>query len=167
MTYHQNQTFYVDHGPQGDSAEATQVIQNVFFTNEDVYALGGGFDPNDWIDIYVVLDRNWTDGDAIQPPFDVSGGVETVLSDGNGDVHALVWPQPLIVGAYDILYDANQNGIYDWNIDAIDGASPGFTVRGLEEEEFAKVPLLSPLGIIALVIMLSLVAVIASRNKKQ
>jgi len=94
--------------PQGDSAEATQAIKNIFFTNQDVYALGSGFNQNDWMDIYVVPDRDWTDGDAIVPPDDISGGFETVQSDGNGDVHVLVWPQPLNVGAYDIVYDTNQ-----------------------------------------------------------
>ena len=170
MTYHENETFYVDHGPQGDSAEATQVIQNLFFTNEDVYAIGSGFIANDTIDIYVVADRDWTDGNAI--PGDVSGGAETnVQCDGNGDVYFLVWPQPLVVGDYDIVYDADQDGFYDWGIDAIDGMSPGFTVRGTGDgvggEGPSRVPVVSPLGLIFLVTILPLVGIIALRRKEQ
>ena len=171
MVYHQNQTFYVDHGPRGDSSEATQVIQDVFFTDEDVWALGGGFIPGDWIDIYVVPDRDWTDGDAIQPPNDVSNGVENVQADVNGDVHALVWPQPLIVGAYDIVYDADEDGFYDWGTDAIDGMSPGFIVRGTWDgvggEGPSQVPIVSPLGLIVLTSILPLIGIIALRKKKQ
>ena len=163
MVYHENQTFLVDHIPQGASSEINQSIKDIFFENEDVYALGGGFNSSDWIDIYVVPDRNWTDQDPIPIPDDVSGGVETVQTDGNGDVHALVWPAPLIVGSYDIIYDSDQDGIYNWGIDAIDGASPGFSVRELP----AQAPILSAVGLALLVTMMSFIAIRAIRKKQR
>jgi len=157
--------------PQGDSAEGNQAIQNVFFTNEDVWAIGSGFTPYDIIDIYVFEDRDWTDGDPIPGlPGDFVRSVQDFQCDENGDVHVLVWSQPLIVGDYDIVYDANQNGTYEWGIDAVDGASPGFVVKGIGKgaggDGDAQVPLLSSLHLAFLAILMSVVAVIKLLRKK-
>ena len=38
------------------------------------------------------------------------------------------WHAPLVIGEYDIVVDANRNGIYDASMDGLDGGSPGFVV---------------------------------------
>ena len=35
---------------------------------------------------------------------------------------------PLVPGRYDIVIDANQNGVYDASADGLDSGSPGFVV---------------------------------------
>jgi hypothetical protein len=167
IVYHPNQTFHVNHMPKGESAERNRHLKNLFFIKEDVYALGSGFKPFDWIDIYVTQDKDWTNRDPITPPADVSRIVETAQTDSNGDVHLLVWPAPLIVGRYDIIYDANQNGFYDWGIDAVDGASPGFNVITERATQAIKVPTVSSVGLALLTTFLTLTGIIIIRRRQQ
>jgi hypothetical protein len=88
--------------------------------NEDVYAA----DTN--VDIYVVPDQDWNDGNPIAA--DVTGSVETI-SVVNGDiVSVLVWHSPPVPGRYDIVIDANQNRVYDASTNGLDSGSPGFVV---------------------------------------
>ena len=100
-------------------------------TDEIVYATGTGFPPNSDVDVYIVGDLAWSDGDAIPP--DVSSGVETVTTDGNGDLGpAPVWQPPLTPGEYDMVFDANQNGVYNTATDVVDDPNhPGFIVRAV------------------------------------
>ena len=141
-----------------DSSDADGRNKNIFFTDEDVYAIGSGFAPLDWINISVVPDRDWTDGDPI--PADVSSdGVNTMQADANGSVFALLWPQPLTVGAYDIVFDADQNGVYNAGIDAVDSASPGFVVQERPTAVTKAVPVLTTLGLGLLMVFMVLVAV--------
>ena len=104
-------------------------MKDTYFTDQTVYATGTGFRPQTNVDVYIVGDRAWTDGDPI--PADVSGGKETVTTDGAGDLApAAVWPPPLTVGQYDMVFDANQNGVYDAATDAVDDPNhPGFVVQ--------------------------------------
>lgn len=151
--------------PRGDSSEVNGGTKDVFYTDEDVYAIGSGFTPFDWINIYVVNDTDWQDKDPIPLP-DVSGGFETVQADENGSVFALVWINPLTVGEYDIVFDANQNGTYDVGIDAVDSASPGFVV--LERKSVtAPVPLFSTLGLALLTILIMMVAISTLTGRKR
>jgi hypothetical protein len=115
--------------PEGESTDSVGVGQDTYFTDEDVYATGSGFRRNSDVDVYIVGDRAWTDGDPI--PADVSHGVETVATDGAGNLGpALVWPRPLTPGEYDMVFDANQNGVYDAATDVVDDPNhPGFVVR--------------------------------------
>jgi hypothetical protein len=146
--------------PAGDSAESSRGIKNMFLLEENVYAIGRGFVSNSIIDLYVVADRDWTNQDII--PRDISDGVETARADAQGDVFALVWQSPLLrTGEYDIVFDANQNGIYDAGIDAVDGVSPGFVVVKPSE-----VPLFSPLGLIVLACLLGLIAICLIEKRK-
>jgi hypothetical protein len=152
--------------PCGDSSEDDRTIKNTFFTDEDVYAIGSGFAPLDWINISVVLDRDWTDGASI--PADVSSdGVNTVQADANGSVFALVWPQPLTVGAYDIVFDADQNGVYNAGIDAVDSASPGFVVQERPAAVTKAVPVLTTLGLGLLMVFMVLVAVLGLKRRPE
>jgi hypothetical protein len=77
---------------------------------------------------------------------------------------AMIWPDP-VVGAYDIFSDANKNGIYDAGIDAVDDLhNPGFTVN---ETAKVSVPALTPIGMIALIGLLSVIAVLTIRKKRE
>ena len=152
--------------PQGDSSEDDRTIKNNFFVDEDVYAIGGGFEPLDWINISVVQDMDWMDGDPILA--DVSSdGVNTVQADANGSVFALVWPQPLTVGDYDIVFDADQNGTYDFWTDGVDSASPGFVVQERPAAITKAVPVLTTLGLGLLMAFMVLVAVLRLKRRPE
>jgi hypothetical protein len=116
--------------PSGKSTDSSGNPQNEFTTSETVYASGAYFPAYTYVDIYVVEDREWTDGDPI--PADVSGGVETVETDADGNLLVTaVWAPTLVVGEYDLVIDANQNGYYNAGIDAVDDPNhPGFVVTG-------------------------------------
>jgi len=116
--------------PTGESSDSVGVGQDTYTTGETVYATGIGFVPNTNVDIYIVGDLAWSDGMAI-PPDVSSDGMNTVLTDGAGDFGPVnVWPPPLTVGEFDMVFDANQNGTYDTIIDAVDDPNhPGFTAR--------------------------------------
>ncbi|RKX24500.1 MAG: hypothetical protein DRP47_11280, partial [Candidatus Zixiibacteriota bacterium] len=75
--------------------------KNTYRVDEDVYAAGSGFTPGTNVDIHVVHDQDWNDGDPISQ--DVTGAVETV-SVVDGDIApVLVWHAPLAPGSYDIV----------------------------------------------------------------
>ena len=97
-----------------------------------------------------VPDQDWNDGDPI--PQDVTGAVETV-SAANGDIPpVLVWHAPLTPGRYDIVIDANRNGVYNAATDGLDSGAPGFVVvASPPPTPPTDVPTLTPPGIIALV----------------
>ena len=53
----------------------------------------------------------WTDNDTLT---DVSGGYETITTDGDGNIaNTKIWNATLTEGDYDIVVDTNQNG--EWN----------------------------------------------------
>ena len=79
--------------------------------NEDVYAAGSGFTTGTNVDSYVVPDQDWNGGDPI--PSDVTASVETVPVVNGGVGPVLVWHAPLAPGRYDIVIDANRNGVYN------------------------------------------------------
>ncbi len=123
--------------------------------NEDVYAAGSGFAAGTNVDIYVVQDRDWDGGDPI--PQDVTGSVETAPV-VNGDVGpVLVWHAPLAPGSYDIVIDANRNGVYNAATDGLDSGSPGFVVVDAPPSPPALVPVLTPAGIIGLIGLLCII----------
>ena len=99
--------------PTAGSSDPVGVGKDTYRTDEIVYATGGGFPPNTNVDVYIVGDLAWNDGDPI--PADVSSdGMNTALTDGAGDLGpANVWSPPLTPGEYDMVFDANQNGTYD------------------------------------------------------
>jgi len=91
--------------PTASSTSATGARRDTYRVDENVYTTGSGFTPSTNVDIHVVPDQDWNDGDPI--PADVTGAVETV-SVNNGDVGpVLVWHAPLTPGSYDIVIDAN------------------------------------------------------------
>ena len=133
--------------PPTAASSATGAPKDTYSTDEDVYAAGSGFADGTNVDIYVVHDRDWNDGDPI--PADVTGSVETV-SIVNGDVGpVLVWNAPLTPGRYDIVIDANRNAVYDASTDGLDSGSPGFIViADAPPSPPVSVPALAPAGIV-------------------
>jgi hypothetical protein len=123
--------------PQGDvvATDENGVEKNEFSTNESVAinVRNGSFTPGSQVDIYVVVDNLWTIGKAITA--DVSGGVDTILVNANGAFGPpppVVWPAPLTPGRYDVVFDANRNGLFD-DGDGVDDAvlGTGFVVQAI------------------------------------
>ena len=147
--------------PDGNASDELGDVVEVFTTDEPVYAIGSGFTPNSLIDLYIVWDRAWTNGDNVTDYF-IFAFKKNVPTDAVGDiVPTEIWPNPL-PGEYDMFFDANQNGIYEVGVDAVDHPNhPGFIVQG-------EVPVLTPLGLLALMGLLSLIATrTMARTKKR
>jgi hypothetical protein len=139
--------------PSATSSTPAGTPKDTYSANEDVYAAGSGFAAGTNVDIYVVPDQDWNDGDPI--PADVTGSADTVSV--NGDIGpVLVWHAPLVIGEYDIVIDANQNGVYNTSTDGLDSGSPGFVVVA---DAPVPVPALAPIGIIALIGLLCVAGV--------
>ena len=150
--------------PSTTSSSATGAPIDTYHVDADVYAAGSGFATGTNVDISVVLDQDWNNGDPI--PADVTGSVETVSVVGGDVGPVLVWHAPLVVGEYDIVIDANQNGVYDTSTDGLDSGSPGFVVIDrsccpsvpVGPDTAAAVPTISPIGAIILVGLLGIMA---------
>jgi len=145
--------------PTAAASSATGTPRDSYPDNEDIYVTGTGFPSGTDVHIFVVVDRDWNDGDPIP-----SQGVVAV-SDGtvstSGDVGpVLVWQEPLVSGEYDIVIDANQNDIYDIAIDGLDSGSPGFVVTSAK-----PVPALTSIEVIVLVGLLCVIGVIRIRRR--
>jgi len=108
--------------PTGQSCNIAGNSKDDFFMADNVYATGSGFTPNSQVNMHVVPIRNWEQGDTI--PADVSSdGMNTLTTNHNGDLlPTAIWPASLTPGGYDIVFDANQNGIYEPNYDVVDSS---------------------------------------------
>ncbi len=149
--------------PTGESTDSGGWTKNEYTTAEDVYATGSGFNPifaN--MNIYVFDDYAWTDGDNIAG-YTIYASLMSVPVTGGNVGPVIIWEKKdTKIGEYDIFFDANKNGIYDAGIDAIDDPNhPGFTISGQE------VPALTPFGLLALVGLLSVIAVLTIRKKRE
>ncbi|MEA1893877.1 MAG: hypothetical protein U9N36_01495 [Euryarchaeota archaeon] len=145
--------------PTAAASSATGTSRDGYQDDEDIYVIGSGFASGTEVHIFVVVDRDWNDGDLIP-----SQGVITV-SDGtvsmSGDVApVLVWQAPLVSGKYDIVIDTNQNDIYDAAMDGLDSGSPGFVVTPA-----VPVPALTHIGVIALVGLLCVIGMFRIRRR--
>ena len=93
--------------------------------------LGGQIIPS--TDAYVIANRDWNGLNGLNlDRLDVSN-LEHLPNRlvGFEVLEQALWLPTLAAGAYDILFDNNQNGIFDEGVDEIIGADsrPGFTVR--------------------------------------
>ncbi|PXF61950.1 MAG: hypothetical protein C4B59_01605 [Candidatus Methanogaster sp.] len=160
--------FYRLLSPTAAASNATGTPKDIYLDDEDVYATGSGFRAGTDVDIFVVSHRGWgwSDGDSIP-----SRGLVTV-SDGtvstSGDLSpVLVWHAPLVPDecgiGYDIVIDANQNGVYDASTDGLDSGSPSFDV--IIRMPSAPVPALTPIGVIALVGLLCVIGMFRIRRR--
>jgi len=150
--------------PTGEPTDEDGGVKDVFATEDNVYATGSGFTPNTYVDVYIVGDLAWTDGMVI-PPDVSSDGMNTVPTNAAGDIVPTdVWPAPLTPGEYDIVFDANRNGIYDVGIDVVDNpAHPGFVVTGAPPP---RVPTVSQWGIVAMMVLFMALLVWAVRRRR-
>jgi hypothetical protein len=153
--------FYLVSGPcsppKVESSDSAGNKKDIFRQSDSVYAFGCNYPDmpsspyQPPYDLYVVYDRQWTDGDGI--PARVSG-TSLLVNTANG----CIAPHPTLIwdssnqGKYDIVVDVNGNGKYDKCIDALDDldiGDAGFVV---------PVPTLTLIGMIALIGLLSMVA---------
>ena len=150
--------------PSGDATDPAGGVQEVYNTGETVHATGSGFAPNGSVDIYIVDDYAWIGGEKITG-YNVYASLKGVPTNATGSIAPTeIWPNP-IPGEYDMVFDANQNEYYDIGVDVVDHpAHPGFTVEGQ-----VQVPALTPIGLIALVGLLTIIATstILSKRKKK
>lgn len=107
--------------------------ENKFKTDESVYVKGSNFEPLTNVDVYVTENKKWVNGDPLTGTDISSDGVETIQTTSNGNIlKTMVWGAPTVVGKYDIVVDANQDGTFDTGDgDAVDNKSidPGFKVK--------------------------------------
>ncbi|MEA1895905.1 MAG: choice-of-anchor U domain-containing protein [Euryarchaeota archaeon] len=150
--------------PSATPTIPTGAPRDTYSMYEDVHAAGSGFTPGTNVDIHVVPDQDWNDGDPI--PSDVTGAVETVSVNGGDIAPVLVWHAPLAPGSYDIVIDANRNGDYNAATDELDSGSPGFVVlASLPPTPPIDVPALTPAGIIALIGLLCVIETFMIRRR--
>ena len=146
--------------PSGEATDPTGLAKEVYATTEEVYGTGSGFAANKSVDIYILPFMTLVGGEDLNA-LKVAGPVN-VQTDANGDIGAvnpvLVWPNP-VPGHYLMVFD-DPDGDLDPGADPLDD----FTVIGT-----ALVPLVTPPGIVALIGLLSIVAIgtIARKNKKR
>jgi len=69
--------------------------------------------------MYILLDDTWSEGTSMT---DLSSdGFNTVPIDGVGNLPVtMIWRRRLTIGQYDIVFDANQDGIYQSGVDVVD-----------------------------------------------
>lgn len=114
--------------PIGETSDAAGAVKTVYAESDPVYALGRQFRSNKNVDIYLLPDGVWSGGEAITG----SLGKITVATDANGVIApSLLWSQPFALCGYDVLFDANQDGKYDFGTDAVHkSGGPGFSIQG-------------------------------------
>lgn len=114
--------------PNGIATDGGGLPVSVYDPAEDVYVAGSLFPANGTVDIYVVADRGWGGGEAVSDGLGI--GVTSVVADGDGNIGPVrIWSAPLEKGKYDVVFDANRNGTYEYINDAIIGeGTTGFAV---------------------------------------
>jgi hypothetical protein len=144
--------------PSGNATDPTGFSKDVYTLGEDVYGVGSGFAANKDVDIYILPFMTLVGGEDLTLLAIV--GPVPVKTDDNGSIGAvnplLVWPNPT-PGHYLMVFD-DPDGDFDPGADPLDD----FTVIG-------KLPVFTPPGIVALIGLLSIVAIgtIARKNKKR
>jgi hypothetical protein len=150
--------------PGGYASDSGGTIQELFYTDETIYATGSGFTPNSEVDIYITEDKHWVDGTPINST--IYKQQHNVTADGNGSITGVeIWPTP-DPGEYDIVYDTNNNMKFDLGVDAAHNENhPGIIVLGRAPRE--QLPALTPVGIAALLAVLSGIAMSTLIRRKK
>jgi len=131
------------------ACDATGGLQNAFAPGDTVYVAGGGFGIKvDFLDIHVVPNVAWVDGQSIGSPV-LSVTVETGWK-GKAPYDLPITALGVPPGSeYDIVVDLNQDGLYDAANDGVDDVlvRPGFTVLTVPEFPFgiSVIMLLAPI----------------------
>ena len=140
--------------PSGNATDSVGGVQDMYNIGEPVYATGNGFGANKSVDIYIIPFQLLV-GNEDLTALKIVGPVG-VTTDNNGDISPeQVWPNP-IMGHYLIIFD-DPNGRYDPATDTYDD----FSVTGV------AAPVVTPLGIVALIGLLSIVATSTIVRKKK
>jgi len=141
--------------PSGGSVIST------YRPDDDVVIRIGGFPPGVDVEVTVVADYHWEDGDTIPPDSGTIFAQQTFTTNDYGKVEGeVIWYGPLELGEYDIAFDIGLDGIYDVSDDLIDDPNhPGFTVLsptvGGEVYPVDKAALLMPWLSLGLVLVLA------------
>ena len=142
--------------PSGEATDPTGQSKEVYTAGEPVYAVGSGFLPNKDVNISIVPFQPLNDGVLINT-LGILAGPVPVKTDPNGNITPVeVWSNP-VPGHYLMIFD-DPDGNYNQDRDPLDD----FTVTG-------AAPLITPPGLVALIGLLSIVAIgtIARKNKKR
>jgi len=124
--------------PEGWSSDDIGAEVNAYCEFEDVYTTGSGFAHDTEVGIYIFPDRAWSNGMSLS--CDNLMAITTTDVDGNLGPE-LIWAAPVIPGEYDVVFDANRNGVYDALIDYVDHPNhPGFIVNECPEAAFTATP---------------------------
>lgn len=143
----------------GEASDESGYTKNVYTTAEIVYAVGSGFYPSTNVEVTITEDKHWTDGKSINSTIYKQTVVNT---DTFGNILDPIWPDP-IPGEYDMIFNIN---LTDNTYDPLDGDvvdnpnDPGFIV-------VAGVPTLTPVGIIALMGLLSVIVAVSITLRKR
>lgn len=135
-----------------DSCNSTGATTEVFDVDEEIWVKGSGFEASSLVDVYVVEDVTaWTDGLDISSLTIMNTNTD-LPTNANGEILPTpVWTQSLQLGEYDIIVDANKNGIYDEGIDDLDDmdvqTTAGFTI-------IPEAPLAAVITLVAMAISL-------------
>jgi hypothetical protein len=143
----------------GEASDESGVIKNEYTTDETVYAVGSGFIPGSQVEVTITEDKHWTDGKSINSTIYQQKVVNT---SGSGNILDPIWPDP-IPGEYDMIFNINPtDNTYDpLGGDVVDDPNePGFIVVGI-------VPALTPLGVIALIGLLSVIVALSITIRKR
>jgi len=100
--------------------------KDIFLPGETVYVTVPA--TGQTVTLYVVADQTtWNNGDSLT---DVSDGLETLtLNPGPGTQTIQIWAPPLVAGNYDIVMDADNDGVFDAGQDLVDSLQiAGFNV---------------------------------------
>jgi parallel beta-helix repeat protein len=139
--------------PSGEATDPGGFAKEVYTLGEPVYAVGSGFEANKNVSIYIIPFQQLVGGENLET-LKIVGPVN-VTTDGNGDIGpVLIWPDP-VPGHYLIVFD-DPNGEYDPDSDPLDE----FSVVG-------AVPVVTPFGIVALIGLLSIVAISTLIRRKK
>ncbi|MBN1762976.1 MAG: hypothetical protein JW878_07890 [Methanomicrobia archaeon] len=140
--------------PSGEATDPAGLSKEVYTAGEPVYAVGSGFDANENVSIYIVPFQQLNDGVAINTRGIIVGPIN-VTTDGNGDIGPeLVWPNP-VPGRYLMIFD-DPDGDYNQDRDPLDE----FSVVG-------AAPVVTPLGLVVLIGLLSVVATSTLLRRKK
>jgi len=115
--------------PEVMACDSTGAPQEIFdiTSGDDVYVMGSNLPSNESIKLYVVQNQTWTDNQSIGS--DVRGNYNTTSVTVAGILEPTRLGE-LDRGAYDIVADVNENGIYDEAVDSVDdvNSAPGVIV---------------------------------------
>ena len=144
--------------PSGDAADGTPAVKDVFTVGEPIYALARNFAPNKSVNIYITPVRTWANGDIIADYKIVGPMPAQADAEGNIGINprVLMWPDP-VPGEYHMVFDDP-----DGDFDVGDDLADWFSVTG-----GAAAPVITPLGIVALIGLLSIVATSTLLKKRK